>query len=47
MRCYEVFHVCEDQTGPLPGLAWPSMPDLGSSSDLVAKGLKRRIEAGR
>jgi hypothetical protein len=47
MRCYEVFHVRTDRTGPLPGLTWRSMPDLGSSSDLLAKGLKRRIEAGR
>ena len=47
MRCYEVFHGCADRTGPLPGLTWRSLPDLGSSSDLLAKGLERRIEAGR
>ncbi len=47
MRCYEVFHVREDHTGPLPGLTWRSMPDLGTPSDRFAKGLKRRIEAGR
>jgi len=43
MRCYGVFHVCEDHTGPLPELTWRSMSDLGSSP---ATGLKRRIEAG-
>jgi hypothetical protein len=47
MRCYEVFHVRASHTGPLPGLTWWSRPDLGSSSDRFAKGLKRRIEAGR
>ena len=47
MQCDEVFHVREDQTGPLPGLTSRSMPDPGSSSDLLAKGLKRQIEAGR
>jgi hypothetical protein len=47
MRCYEVPHVCDDRAGPLAGLAWRSMPDPGSSSDLLAKGLKRPVEAGR
>jgi hypothetical protein len=47
MRCYEVCHVRADHAGPAPGLTWRSMPDLGSSSDLLAKGLKQRIEAGR
>ena len=47
MRCYEVFHICEDYTGPLPGQTWRSMPDRGSSSDLLANGLKLRIDAGR
>jgi hypothetical protein len=47
MRCYQVFHICEDHTEPLPGLTWRSMPDPGSSSDRLTKGLKRRIEAGR
>jgi hypothetical protein len=47
MRCYELFHVCEDHTGPLPGLTWRSMPGLGSSSDLLAGELRRRTGAGR
>jgi len=47
MRRDEVFHVCEDQTGPLLRLTWRSMPDPGSPSDLFAKGLRRRVEAGR
>jgi hypothetical protein len=47
MRCYEVFHVRADHTWPLLGLAWGSVPDLGSSSDWFAKRLKRRIEVGR
>ncbi len=47
MRCCEVCHACADRTGPAPGLTWRSIPDLGSSSDLLAKGLKQRIEAAR
>ena len=47
MRCYGVFHMCEDHTGPLPGLTWRSMSDLGSSLDLLATGLERRIGAVR
>lgn len=47
MRCYELFHVREDRTGPRPGLAWRPVPDLGSPSDRFAEGLKRRTGAGR
>jgi hypothetical protein len=41
------FHVREEYTGPLLGLIWRSMPDLGPSFDRFARGLKRRVEAGR
>jgi hypothetical protein len=34
-------------SGPLLGLIWRSMPDLGPSFDRFAQGLKRRVEAGR
>ena len=47
MGCYEVCRVRDDETGPLPGLTRRSMPDLVSSSDRFAEGLKRRIETGR
>jgi hypothetical protein len=47
MRCYEVLLVYGDHTGPLPGLAWWPMPDPGSPPDLLAEGIKRRIETGR
>ena len=47
MRCYEVFHVRASHTGPLPGLTWRSMSDLGSSPDLLDTGLERRIGAVR
>lgn len=47
MRCYEVFHAREDRTGPLLGLTWQPMPDLGSPSDWFAKGLKRPVGTGR
>ena len=47
MRCYELLHARADHTGPLLRLAWRSVPDLGSSSDLLAKALKRRVETGR
>jgi hypothetical protein len=47
MRSYEMRRVRDDQTGPLPGLTWRSMPDPGSSSNRFAKGLKRRVETGR
>jgi hypothetical protein len=41
------FHVREEYSGPLLGLIWRSMPDLGPSFDRFAQGLKRRVEAGR
>jgi len=49
MRYYEAmaFHVREEYTGPLLGLIWRSMPDLGPSSGRFAQGLKRRVETGR
>jgi len=40
------FHLREEYTGPLLGLIWRSMPDLGPSFDQFARGLKRRVEAG-
>jgi hypothetical protein len=40
------FHVREEYTGPLLGLIWRSMPDLGPSFDRFARGLKHRVEAG-
>ena len=39
------FRVREEYTGPLLGLIWRSMPDLGPSFDRFAQGLKRRVEA--
>jgi len=49
MRYYEAtaFHVREKYTGPLLGLIWRSIPDLGPSSGRFAQGLKRRVETGR
>jgi len=41
------FHVREEYTGPLLGLIWRSMPDLGPSFDQFARGLKSRVETGR
>jgi len=41
------FRVREEYTGPLLGLIWRSMPDLGPSFDRFAKGLKRQVETGR
>jgi len=41
------FHVREEYTGPLLGLIWWSMPDLGPSFDRFARGLKHRVETGR
>jgi uncharacterized protein YndB with AHSA1/START domain len=38
------FRVREEYTGPLLGLIWRSMPDLGPSFDRFAQGLKRRAE---
>jgi hypothetical protein len=38
------FHVREEYTGPLLGMMWRSMPDLGPSFDKFATGLKARAE---
>jgi uncharacterized protein YndB with AHSA1/START domain len=55
VRTYEVapdgaggtrFRVREEYTGPLLGLIWKSMPDLGPSFDQFARGLKARVETG-
>jgi hypothetical protein len=48
MRYYEAtsFRVREEYTGPLLGLIWRSMPDLGPSFDRFARGLKLRAESG-
>jgi uncharacterized protein YndB with AHSA1/START domain len=40
------FHMREEYTGPLLGLIWRSMPDLGPSFQKFAQGLKQRVEAG-
>jgi hypothetical protein len=40
------FRVREEYTGPLLGMMWRSMPDLGPSFDKFAEGLKRRVETG-
>jgi hypothetical protein len=40
------FHLREEYSGPLLGLIWRSMPDLGLSFTTFADGLKRRVEAG-
>ena len=40
------FQVREEYTGPLLGLIWRSMPDLGPSFDRFARGLKLRLESG-
>ena len=39
-----VFHMREEFTGPLVGLMWKSMPDLGPSFTKFATGLKARVE---
>ena len=38
------FKVREEYTGPLLGMIWKSMPDLGPSFEKFATGLKRRAE---
>jgi uncharacterized protein YndB with AHSA1/START domain len=38
------FSVREEYTGPLLGLIWRSMPDLGPSFEKFARGLKDRVE---
>jgi uncharacterized protein YndB with AHSA1/START domain len=40
------FRVREEYTGPLLGMIWRSMPDLGPSFEQFAQGLKRRVESG-
>jgi hypothetical protein len=40
------FRVREEYSGPLVGLIWRSMPDLGPSFEKFAQGLKRRVESG-
>lgn len=40
------FRVREEYTGPLLGLIWRSMPDLGRSSGRFARGIKGRVETG-
>jgi hypothetical protein len=39
------FDVREEYSGPLLGMMWRSMPDLGPSFSAFAQGLKRRAEA--
>lgn len=40
------FTMREEYTGPLLGLMWRSMPDLGPSFTRFVNGLKQRAEAG-
>lgn len=40
------FHVREEYTGPLLGMIWRTIPDLGPSFSAFAEGLKRRAESG-
>jgi hypothetical protein len=42
-----VFTMREEYTGPLLGLIWRSIPDLGPSFQQFADGLRKRVEAGR
>ncbi len=39
-------HVREEYTGPLLGMMWKSIPDLGPSFDKFTGGLKAKAEAG-
>jgi hypothetical protein len=39
------FRVREEYTGPLLGMIWKSMPDLGPSFQRFATGLKRKAES--
>jgi hypothetical protein len=41
------FSMREEYSGPLLGLIWRSMPDLGPSFAQFARGLKARAESGR
>ena len=38
------FKLREEYSGPMLGLIWKSMPDLGPSFDKFARGLKQRAE---
>ena len=40
------FTMREEYTGPLLGMMWRSMPDLGPSFKTFVNGLKARVEAG-
>ena len=40
------FTMREEYSGPLLGLIWRSMPDLGPSFEQFARGLKQRAEQG-
>ena len=40
------FTMREEYSGPLLGLIWRSMPDLGPSFEQFARGLKARAESG-
>jgi hypothetical protein len=40
------FVVREEYSGPMLGLIWRSMPDLGPSFEKFARGLKARAEHG-
>jgi hypothetical protein len=40
------FTVREEYSGPMLGLIWRSMPDLGPSFEQFARGLKQRAERG-
>lgn len=39
------FHMREEYTGPLLGMIWKSIPDLGASFQQFAAGLKKQAEA--
>ena len=41
------FHVREEYTGPLLGMIWRTIPDLGPSFAKFADGLKRHAETAR
>jgi len=39
-------HMREEYTGPLLGLIWRTMPDLGPSFRQFVEGLRQRVESG-
>jgi hypothetical protein len=41
------FTMREEYSGPLLGLIWKSIPDLGPSFQQFADGLKKRVETGQ